>query len=61
MNVGERIQMHPATDHWMRGDRYGFVSAVARRASKSKEAAYWVRLDKSNRLVKVTESLLTAA
>ena len=22
---GERVQMHPATDHWMRGDRYGEI------------------------------------
>lgn len=22
---GQRVQLHPATDRWMRGDRYGYV------------------------------------
>lgn len=25
---GDRVELHPATDHWMRGDRYGTVQAV---------------------------------
>jgi hypothetical protein len=28
--VGQRGQTHPATDTWMRGDRYGVVSMVGR-------------------------------
>lgn len=23
--VGQRVQLHPATDRWMRGDRWGVV------------------------------------
>ena len=26
--IGDRVQLHPATDAWMRGDRYGRVAAV---------------------------------
>jgi hypothetical protein len=29
--VGERVQTHPATDRWMRGDRYGTVTRVGRK------------------------------
>lgn len=29
--VGDRVQLHPATDRWMRGDRFGVVSKVGRR------------------------------
>ncbi len=28
---GQRVQMHPATDLWMRGARYGTVIRVGRR------------------------------
>lgn len=27
---GARVQLHPATDAWMRGDRYGEISSVGR-------------------------------
>jgi hypothetical protein len=29
--VGDRVGLHPATDRWMRGDRFGTVSKVGRR------------------------------
>ena len=25
LEIGDRVQLHPATDHWMRGQRYGEV------------------------------------
>lgn len=28
---GQRVQVHPATDAWMRGDRYGKVTLVGRK------------------------------
>lgn len=31
-NIGDRIQMHPATDAWMKGDRYGIVVKVTKRS-----------------------------
>lgn len=27
--VGRRVQLHPATDRWMRGDRYGAITKVS--------------------------------
>jgi len=27
-NVGDRVQLHPATDAWMRGERYGNVTRI---------------------------------
>jgi hypothetical protein len=29
--VGNRVQLHPASDRWMRGDRYGTVVHVGRK------------------------------
>jgi len=28
---GQRVQLHPATDAWMRGDRYGTVTKCGRK------------------------------
>jgi hypothetical protein len=30
LKVGDRIEMHPASDAWMRGDRYGEVLKVGK-------------------------------
>ena len=38
--VGDRVQLHPATDRWMRGDRYGIITKLGRKYAT-------VRLDKS--------------
>jgi hypothetical protein len=42
----DRVELHPATDYWMRGDRFGTVEKVGRK---------WVsvRLDKTYRLVRL--------
>lgn len=45
--VGDLVQAHPATDTWMRGDRYGRVERVG-----SKLIA--VRMNTSKRLIKFT-------
>ena len=34
--VGRYVQLHPATDSWMRGDRYGTVDAVMRDGQRFK-------------------------
>lgn len=44
--VGKRIELHPATDAWMRGDRYGDVTRVGRKY-------VYVRMDRSGRTLKV--------
>lgn len=30
LRVGDRVQIHPASDAWMQGDRYGEVVKVGR-------------------------------
>lgn len=40
MKPGDRVQLHPATDRWMRGDRYGVVVVAGFMRAK-------VTLDKS--------------
>lgn len=42
--VGERVQLHPATDLWMRGARYGSVVKIGRLLVS-------VRLDATDRTV----------
>ena len=52
--VGQRVQAHPATDTWMRGDRYGTVERVGRRYIR-------VRMDRSGHLKRFTpDNLLDA-
>lgn len=45
--VGDRVELHPATDTWMRGDRYG---EIVRIGTKN----IYVRMDKSNRILGFT-------
>lgn len=42
-----RCELNPATDHWMRGDRYGHVMGVSTTALR-------VLLDKSGKMVTVS-------
>lgn len=42
--VGQRVQAHPATDTWMRGDRFGVVVAVGLKRLQ-------VKMDRSGRRV----------
>jgi hypothetical protein len=39
---GDRVQAHPATNAWMRGDRYGTVEAASSRKVQ-------VRMDRSGK------------
>jgi hypothetical protein len=41
--VNDRIELHPATDSWMRGDRYGIVERIGM-------VCIWVRLDSGRRI-----------
>lgn len=45
---GRRVEMHPCTDWWMQGDRYGRIVKIER-----DEGILHVRLD-SGRVVRVT-------
>ena len=58
--IGERVELHAATDEWMRGDRYGEVVGYGRARDYidrhtrevSKVRPVRVRLDKSGRVVR---------
>jgi hypothetical protein len=50
-SVGERVQLHPGTNRWMMGDRYGEVVKVTR------EYVH-VKLDKSGKTLKFSEGRL---
>ena len=44
--VGDRVELHPATSAWARGDRYG---QIVRRGTKF----YHVAMDRSQRVLRV--------
>lgn len=44
---GQRVQLHPATDRWMMGDRFGTVQHIGRKLVH-------VLMDKSNKLIRVS-------
>ena len=46
IETGTRVQLHPATDAWMRGDRYGTVVKIGRRLIS-------VKMDVSGRTLKL--------
>ncbi len=46
LNVGDRVQMHPESDSWMRGDRFAEVVLLA-------HINVHVRFDHSSRVVDV--------
>lgn len=55
LEAGTRVELHPATDAWMRGDRYGVVALFNCRRRRHKNGTTYVpvmvRMDKSNRLL----------
>jgi len=51
VNLGQRVQLHPATDAWMRGERYGTVVTLGR-------TLVHVRMDVSGRTLTFPPGLL---
>lgn len=50
--IGQRVQLHPATDLWMRGSRWGTVVAIGRKFVR-------IRLDVPSIVVRIRpENLL---
>jgi hypothetical protein len=41
INVGDRVELHPATDAWMQGDRFGIATRITDRVH--------IRMDKSGK------------
>lgn len=52
--IGTRVQLHPATDAWMSGDRFGTVVKVATRFIH-------VSMDRSGRTRRFAPSMVTEA
>lgn len=50
--TGTRVELHPATDAWMRGDRWGDIVAVSCRRGR---VVYSVRMDVSGRVLRVSQ------
>ena len=47
-------QLHPATDHWMRGDRYGTLIRQWKPQGMTPGDEFWrVRLDKSRKVITI--------
>ena len=44
--VADRVQLHPATDRWMMGDRYGTVIKLGRKHLH-------VKLDRSGKTIRI--------
>jgi hypothetical protein len=60
--IGMRCQLHPATDQWMQGDRYGEIVAVSRRIRSYLDPkdprngrVFTVLLDRSQKRVRFAE------
>ena len=62
LKPGTRVQLHPGTDTWMQGDRFGVIVRALRRQSRNRvvEAGtnYVVTLDKSGRDVRLHSTLI---
>lgn len=46
LKIGTRVQLHSATDRWMRGDRYGDVIKIGRKYNH-------VLMDRSGQTIKI--------
>lgn len=58
--VGSRVELHPATDDWMRGDRYGDVVGYGRKSAKfGGHHPIKVKLDRSGRVKRYHPANLT--
>jgi len=51
LEPGVRVQLHPATDAWMQGDRFGVVDHVGR-------FYVHVKMDRSGRMLRFTPEKL---
>lgn len=53
VKIGDRVELHPATDAWMQGDRFGIVAKIGRKYIH-------VEMDRSGRIIaKLPRHVLT--
>lgn len=60
-HVGHRVELHPSTDAWMQGDRYGAIIGFARSTRGGVVDMARVKMDKSNRTLRAPLSDLRFA
>lgn len=54
---GQRVELHPATDRWMRGDRFGeILGSRMKRDLNVTWRVYRVKMDKSGKTIRVHEA-----
>ena len=60
--IGMRAELHPATDAWMQGDRYGDIVSVSKRARSFLDPydprnghTFRIHMDRSGRTLRVSE------
>ena len=51
-HVGHRVELHPSTDAWMRGDRYGAIVSFARSTPGGLVDTARIKMDKSGRTLR---------
>ena len=56
--TGTRVELHPATDAWMAGDRYGTIVAVVCRRG---HVVYRVLCDRSGKVRRVAQGNIAGA
>lgn len=61
--IGRRVELHPATDRWMRGDRYGTIVGVSKRSRSylnprdpRNGRTFTVLMDRSGKRLRFSES-----
>lgn len=60
--IGKRMQLHPATDRWMMGDRFGEIVAISKRVrhyidpkDPRNGQIFTVVMDRSGKRIRVSE------
>lgn len=60
--IGKRVELHPATDRWMMGDKYGVIVAVSRKVRSYIDPkdprngrTFTVLMDRSGKRIRVSE------
>lgn len=60
--IGMRAELHPATDAWMRGDRFGEILSVSKHARSLIDPKdprnghiFLIKMDRSGRTLRVSE------
>ena len=60
--IGKRVELHPATDQWMMGDRYGTIVGISTKSHSYLDPkdsrnghTFRIKMDKSQKTLRVYE------